>query len=388
MLFPRSFKLLEVTCKQQITDFCMKKRGPDSVWAISSSKRQVRKSDPKFQCCNFTFLHLPTEIKLHVCGYLLLEDIHTLSTISTDFKKFIDEYYVRKQICLPNDIVECADAGGRYIMSLKVDFRCVPSLKDHSYKKMKPVSKVKRTHCVEAVKLLNLARLNEVVLRIDRDRRYCFGRRLCPSYLDICMMIMGNAPCLQSVDLTLLRCEMSLAIIEKLARNSASLKRVTLRNPTSLPPGTTLLNIFPYSPFQLVRCLFETSKIESLHLLDFNLDEYEEDPHSHLESNTLKELFLRFGSGYVDGTDWLIYRFVVICPELIKLKVTFKDNTDVCLYHLSFFIAPGLIDDLPKVSPRCETYNMRPLREYISSETGYYCCHPSCPFYEYYSREI
>ena len=366
----------------------MKKRVPDSVWAISSSKRQVRKSDPKFQYCNLTFLHLPTEIKLLVCGYLLIEDIHTLSTISTDFKTFIDEHYVRKQICLPNDILECADAGGRYIMSLKVDFRCVPSLKDHSDKKIKPVSKVKRTHCVEAVKLLNLARLNEVVLRIDRDCRYFFGRWPCLSYSEICMMIMGNASCLQSVDFTLLRCEMSLAIMEKLARNTASLKRVTLRNPTRL--GTTHLNIFPYSSFQLVRCLFETSnsKIESLHLLDFKLDEYEEDPHSHLESNTLNELFLRFGSGYLDGRDWLIYRFVVICPELIKLKETFNDNTDVCLYHLSFFIAPGLIDDLPKVSPMCETYNMRPLREYINSETGYYCCHPSCPFYEYCSRGI
>ena len=359
----------------------MEKRAPDSVWAISSSKRQVRKPNPKFSNCNLTFLHLPTEIKLHVCGYLLLEDIHTLSTISKDFKKFIDEYYVRKQICLPNDIVECADAGGRYIMSLKVDFRSVPPLKDYSDKKSKPVSKVKRAHCVEAVKLLNLARLNKVVLRMDvsRDRSFHFRIELCPQYSEICMMIMENASCLQSVDITLLRSETSLAIMEKLARNTSSLKRVTLRNPAGLV--TTFFDFFPYSTLQLVRCLFKSSKIESLHLLDFKLNEYQEESYTHFESKTLRELFISYGSGHRDNEDCLTSYPELICPELIELRVFFTDSTNVCLYHLCI-VVPGLVDFLPRKSPMFEKYNMRPFMEWIlDGDRENYCCNSSCPYY-------
>ena len=359
----------------------MEKRAPDSVWAISASKRQVRKPNPKISNCNLTFLHLPAEIKLLVCGYLFIEDIHTLSTVSTDFKKFIDEHYVRKQICLPNDIVECADAGGRYIMSLKVDFRCVPSVKDHSDKKSKPVSKVKMTHCVEAVKLLNLARLNEVILRMDisRDRRFHFRIELCPLYSEMCMLIMGNASCLQSLDITLLRSETSLAIMEKLANNTSSLKRVTLRNPAKL--GTTFFEFFPYSTFQLVRCLFKTSKIESLHLLDFELHEYHEDPYTQFESKTLRELFVSYGSIYSDNEDWLKNYTELSCPELIELRVFFIDSTNICLFHLCI-VVPGLADGLSKNSPFFEKYNMRPFMEWIlDGDRENYCCNSSCPYY-------
>ena len=359
----------------------MEKRAPVSVWAISSSKRQVRKPNPKISNCNLTFLHLPTEIKLLVCGYLLIEDILTLSTISKDFKKFIDEHYVRKQICLPNDIMECADAGGRYIMSLKVDFRCVPSLEDHSDKKSKPVSKVKRAHCVEAVKLLNLARLNEVVLRMDvsRDRRFRFRLGLCPQYSEMCMLIMENASCLQSVDITLLRSEMSLAIMEKLANNTSSLKRVTLRNPARL--GTIYFEFFPYSTLQLVRCLFKTSKIESLHLLDFKLHEYHEDPYTQFESKTLRELFISYGSSHSDREDWLKNYTKLICPELIELRVFFTDSTNLCLFHLCI-VVPGLVDFLPRKSPMFAKYNMRPFVEWIlDGDRENYCCNSSCPYY-------
>ena len=358
----------------------MEKRAPDSVWAISSSKRQVRKPNPKISNCNLTFLHLPAEIKLLVCGYLYIEDIQTLSTISKDLKKFIDEHYVRKQICLPNDIVECADAGGRYIMSLKVDFRCVPSVKDHSDKKSKPVSKVKMTHCVEAVKLLNLARLNEVILRMDisRDRRFHFRIELCPLYSEMCMLIMGNASCLQSLDITLLRSETSLAIMEKLANNTSSLKRVTLRNPAGLV--TTFFDFFPYSTLQLVRCLFKTSKIESLHLIDFELHEYQEDPNAHIESKTLRDLFISYGStsSYQINEDWLKNYTELNCPELIELRVFFTDSTNICLFHLCT-VAPGLVEDLPRTSPMLEKYNMRPYMDWILN--GDYCCNSSCPYY-------
>ena len=363
------------------------KRPPDSAWIRSSSRRLVRKNTipntpgPDY---NFRFLSLSTEIKLLICKYLSTDDICRLSIVSQDYKKFVDKYFVCKQICLPDDIQGCYDTQGRYILSLEVDFNCRAELDKEGI--WSPVSPVTRAKCVEAIKMLNLAQLKEVVLKTDFTVQWLDlpTEELCAWYTEISMIVFKSAPCLQYVDFTLLRCERSLRIMEILANNSCCLKHVTLRNPPQMGSLSMVLNLlnshqtfFSYSLLQLVGKLLEKSNITSLHLLDFDILEYEEsswgDPFEDrlpleiyvenpraLKSNTLEELVLQFACIPQPLEDSRAMLSELVCPKLTRFKVRFAENHSVCINHFSL-VAPGLVLGLVRNSPNCKHFN----RKYI-----------------------
>ena len=375
------------------------KRPPDSAWARSSSKELVRKPIPTTPDYNkFRFLSLPTEIKLLICKYLSTYDIYSLSIVSQDYKKFVDKYFVREQIYLPDDIQECSDTRGRYILSLEVDFNCRAELDEQGV--CSPISPVTRAKCVEAIKMLNLAQLKEVVLRTDLAVQWLGlqTEELCAWYTEISMIVFKSAPCLQYVDITLLRCERSLRIMEILANNSSFLEYVTLRNAQQI--GCMVLNLpnshqtfFSHSLLQLVGKLLEKSNITSLCLLDFDILEYKEsswawrDPLEDrlpleivlenlrsLNSNTLEELVLHFACIPQPLEDYREMLSELVCPKLTRFEVRFAKNHTVCINHFSL-VAPGLVSGLVRNSPNCKHFN----RKYIVRRRSN--CNGSCFYY-------
>ena len=149
-----------------------------------------------------------------------------------------------------------------------------------------PISPVTRAKCVETIKLLNLAQLKKIVLRTDLTREW-LDLELCSWYTEISSMVFRSAPCLQYVDVTLLRCKKSFAVMETLANNTSSLEHVTVRNPKlwgfmwAVLDLVSFQSFFPYSLLQLLGSLLEKSNISSLYLLDFDITEYEK---SHWEN--------------------------------------------------------------------------------------------------------
>ena len=366
------------------------KRPPDSSWVRSPSKRLVRKPRPDY---NFKFLQLPTEIKLRICEYLSVDDIRRLSFMSEGFNRLFNKYFVCKQIHLPNDLLECADIQGRYVLSIKVDFSFAVAYnhKDSVWYR-KPISPVTRAKCVEAIKLLNLSQLKEIVLKTDLISQWLKGaaKGLCTWYTEIASIVFTSALHLQHVDISLLRCKKSLLVMETLANNASSLKHVTVRNSANFGTNSSEHNkinpLFPHSPLSLVRNLLDKCNITSLYLLNFELYEYQEyllsdpRPSKILESSTLKELFMRFASCPGAVLFGSFINETLICPALTQLRVEFKDYSDVCLYHFSD-AAPAFICSMFRNSPKCKRYNGKYMFK------GKFCCYKSCPLYQYYYSE-
>ena len=363
------------------------KRAPDPVWTRSGSKRLVRSPD-----YNFRFLQLPTEIKLLICKYLSADDIRVLSSISEDFYKFIDEHFICQNIHLPKDLMEWSDTQKRYILSLEVDFTC-----DTERDGSTSISSENRNSCIESLKLLNITQLREVALKSDLtcdcNWPYLPSRmwphspelELCKWFMEMSLIIFRSALHLQYVDFTLLRCEKSLEIVETLVNNTSNLKHVTLRNPMKIGIQPSFMfdeisDPFSFSLLRLVRCLLEKTKITSLHLLDYELYEYTEDPSPDLNSYTLKELFWRFPSGPESVFNMDAINSKLVCWQLSKARVSFNDNFNVCLYHLSF-AARAFVEGLLMCSYKFKTYNRRPKRKYFYR--GHCYCDETCPFYQY-----
>ena len=119
----------------------------------SPSSRLVR-IDPEDPCYNFNFLGLPVEIKLLIiCRYLWLKDILNMSLISKDYKQFIDQYFLRKEVILPKCVEDFGDLQEkRYVLSLKVDF----DEKDYS--------EDDRDWTLEVIEFLNFSKMRRVSL--------------------------------------------------------------------------------------------------------------------------------------------------------------------------------------------------------------------------------
>ena len=256
----------------------------------------------------------------------------------------------------------------------------------------KPISPVTRAKCVEAIKLLNLSQLKEIVLKTDLISQWLKGaaKGLCTWYTEIASIVFTSALHLQHVDISLLRCKKSLAVMERLANNASCLKQVTVRNAAKFGAISSEHNeinpLFPYSPLSLVRNLLDKCNITSLYLLNFELYEYQEyllsdpRPSKILGSRTLKELFMRFASCPGAVLFGSFINETLICPALTQLRVEFKDYSDVCLYHFSD-AAPAFICSMFRNSPKCNRYNGK----YMF--TGKFCCYKSCPLYQYYDSE-
>ena len=331
-----------------------------------------------------------------ICKYLSTDDIRALSSTSEDFEKFIDEHFICQQILLPNDLMECSDTQKRYVLSLEVDFTC-DTEEDGSTSNLSPDT---RNSCIESINLLNITQVREVVLKSDLTCEcnywpyylpssmlaYSPKLELCTWFTKISLIVFKSSHHLQYVDFTLLRCKESLDIVETLVNNTSNLKHVTLRNPMKIGIRPSLIvfdeisDPFSFSLLRLVRCLLEKSKITSLHLLDYELYEYTEDPSPDLKSYTLKELFLRFPSCPESVFNMDAINSNLVCWELTKVQVSFYNNFNVCLYHLSF-AARAFVEGLLTCSYKLKTYNRRPKKKYFYR--GQYYCDETCPFYQY-----
>ena len=364
------------------------KRAPEPLWTRSASKRLVRKPLPIIPDYNFRFLQLPTEIRLLICEYLSYNDLFQLSSTSEDFKKFFDEYFVNGVIypppCDTSDTLEYSNTQGRYILTMYVNFiREIES--DSSVQTKPPISPITRAKCVEAVKLLNLAQMREITMETDMTVPWLDlpTTELCPWYMEICSFVFKSALHLQRVNISILRCEKSLAIIETLVSNAPNLKHVTLRNPRNpgiIPPEVNeILDPFPYSLLRIVRCLLEKSNITKLSLSGYELYEYQESLGSSIKSDTLEKLSLIIASSPEEVCNYSgdCIKCSLICPELIKLTVNFNYCDELCLFHFAFVglrFVEGLVDN----STKLKTYNMRPIKNYFYRDHFY--CDSWCTF--------
>ena len=170
-----------------------------SKWRRFSSSRLLRidTEDPSF---NFNFLGLPLKIKLLIIfRYLSVKDLLSMSLISKDYKQFVDQYFLRKEVKLPRCLEDYEKIDDRYVLSLKVDFD-----ENHETEASLPCSVKERA--LKVIKRLNLSKMKYVSLvnsyagkfdlnhhyNSDRSRFFSF-MSTCPWYVEISLHVSINS---------------------------------------------------------------------------------------------------------------------------------------------------------------------------------------------------
>ena len=314
-----------------------------------TSNRLVR-IDPKDPFCNFDFLGLPLEIKLLIIfRYLSVKDVLSMSLISKDYKQFIDQYFLRKEVELPKCLEDYSDVEDRYVLSLVVDW-------DHYLDKP---SQSRRERSVEVVKRLNLSRAKFISLShyniesvpLDLSCFFSF-LKVCPLFAEISEHVFKNSVYVQSVVLSIFKSDSSLRAIEVLSRNAPYLREVTL----TIPMGTDNCREEAVlrgatggcSLSRLIEVLLEKTSITYLELEDF----YEHPDVWHLsdenpyflfiQSKTLENLVLTSSSWYPEGR---IGSIMIDCPKLVEISILPLSSSPRCLFHLDSKIN-GLAESL------------------------------------------
>ena len=329
---------------------------------------------------NLNFLGLPIEIRLVICRYLSSPDIKSLSQVSANYRRFVDEYFLCDEIRLLEPSQTAGDPENRYVLSINVDFV-----------KQSPA---KRARSVEAAKLMKITELKDVLLHSD-----CYDHvelqsqlsmtQICPWFSEISFAIIRNAFYIQSIDLTLFKCQDSLTAMETLAKNANHLKNVTLRRSMSYVSEAHLEELKSLSLSRMIASLVAKSAITSLHLIDFHLkltcrDWWAPDadtniPHlkGHLlsvKSKTLQNLKFTTSSRKASSPDY-IGNIDLNCPQLTNFFIVYGQKERPCLYHLRQ-VAPGVDDSLAKHSPKCRYFN----GTYVKYRWYWDECAWSCPY--------
>ena len=358
-------------------------------WRRLSSSRLLR-IDPEDPCYNFDFLGLPLEIKLLIiCRYLSVKDVLSMSLISKDYKQFIDQYFLCKEVELPKCLDDYENLiEKRYVLSLKVDL----NYEDHPFKSS-------RERTLEVVKRFNLSKVKHVSLFhqcADSDglrhdfkseplhSRYRTFMSICPWYAEISEFVFKNSAYVQSVDFTIFKSESSMKAIEVLSSNAPYLKKVTLRSPTFFVYFDTFHSkerVFDAttegcSLSMIIESLLEKTAITYLELVDFHeCSDIWSEPHKddqfvkgdqllRVLSKTLKSLIL---TSYPEDETRLysdIGAMEINCPNLEEMKII-SDSSQRCLYHLDDKIF-GLINSIHWNCPNLKRFNDMPVPEFFS----------------------
>ena len=320
-------------------------------WRRLSSSRLLR-IDPEDPCYNFDFLGLPLEIKLLIiCQYLSVKDVLNMSLICKDYKQFIDQYFLRKEVELPKCLEDYSNVEDRYVLSLVVNW-------DHYLDKP---SKSRRERSVEVVKSLNFSRAKFIALShynvesvpLDLSCFFSF-LKVCPLFAEISEHVVKNSAHVQSVDFTIFKSDSSLRAIEMLSNNAPHLREVTLR----IPKGTdncreeaTIRGATGgCSLSRLIGVLLEKTAITYLELDNFyeHPDVWylsDENPYFLLiQSKTLENLVITSSSWYPEGR---IGAIMIDCPKLLEISILPWDSSlrPRCLFHLDSKI-DGLAESL------------------------------------------
>ena len=334
-------------------------------WRRLSSSRLVR-IDPKDPCYNFNFLGLPLDIKLLIiCRYLSVKDILAMSLINKNYRLFIDEHFLRKEVEIPRCLDEFEGIKeDRYVLSLKVD------LYDRDYRYDQ--SDANRERRVEVVKNLNLSKMKNLSIVHTNDvhdepnrimARHFYS--ICRYYTAISGSVFRNPSYLRSVDLRLCSCKNSQIAVEALSSNAPYLRKVILRGAT----GGFFTHVGDEdtdncSLSVLIASLLENTAITHLELVNFNENSnnwcYEHKIGGlnllRLQSKSLKSLIFAtifWPHGYhIDDITFIRMR----CPNLVEMKIIPDPSSRRCLFHCGNKIK-GLTTSLAKYSPKLKWFN-------------------------------
>ena len=356
-----------------------------SKWRRLSSNRLV-KIDPGDPSFNFSFLGLPLDIKLLIIfRYLSVKDLLSMSLISKDYKQFIDQYFLRKEVDAPrclNDFKHPVALEDRYVLSLNLDFdECGNQLKTRSITSM-------RERILEVVKCLNFSKTRHVSIvyfkanaaELARDFNsdkpfFCSFMDIFPLYVEISLCVLRNSTYLQSVDITIFMNGSYFIVLKALSNSAPHLREVTLRSQEEFLCQTfdeteddakdsdeeevCYFSIFVFS-------LLKNTAITQLELVNIHKkftiqSETHIDPYFLvLQSNTLERLILSSSSKFTEND---INGLSIQCPNLVEMRMISKTSSRSCLYHIDKQCAglvssfQGLAGSLAKYCPRLKWFN-------------------------------
>ena len=339
------------------------------------SSSQLLRIGPEDPCYNFNFLGLPLEIKLLIiCRYLSVENILTMSLISKDYKHFIDQHFLRKEVELPRCLDEFERIKkDRYVLSLNVNF--------DEYSMMRTSSTLTvRERTLKVIKRLNFSKMENVSLvnsytnQADMTHDFLSDRSgifsymsICPWYAEISLRVFKNPTLyLQSVDFTIFKCKASLRAIEELSKNAPFLREVTLRGPQRYiyhcEDGKEC-----YSLSAFVACLLEKTAITHLELHNFlelpSVWRVTPKDAIRVQSKTLKSLNFHSTAPYYENE---IGAMEIICPNLEKMMIFSLRWSRRCLFHVRRD-STGLASSLAKHCPKLKWFNYMP----VEKDSGY-----------------
>ena len=333
-------------------------------WRRLSSSRLVRIDPAQDPSYNFNFLGLPLDIKLLIiCRYLSVKDILAMSLINKNYKLFIDEHFLRKEVEIPRCLDELEGIKeDRYVLSLKVD------LYDRDYRYGQ--SDAIRERRVEAVKNLNLSKVNNFSIVHTNDVHVQPNRIMARHFYSICRYYSAISGCvfrtpsyIRSVDLRLCPCEGSQKLVEALSSNAPHLRKVILRGAT----GGFFTHVedegIGCSLSVLIASLLKKTAITHLELVNFHENSnnwcygcYEGFNVLRLRSKTLKSLIFAtslWPHGYeIDDLTAIRMR----CPNLVEMKIIPDPSSRICLFHFGNKIK-GLTSSLAWYSPKLKWFN-------------------------------
>ena len=341
-----------------------------SKWRRLSSSRLLR-IDPEDPCYNFDFLELPLEIKLLIiCRYLSVKDVLSMSLLSKSYKKFIDQYFLRKEVVLPRSLEDYENSKEeRYVLSLKVDFdekgnsfktREIRSMRERSFNVIKRLNFSKMKHVS-----LVFVKANSPRMMNSEDSIFRSSMSICPWYAEISECFFENLVYLQSVDLTIFKCGSSFLAMNVLANNAPYLREVTLRSPEEFlyhtpeledekTKGDCSLSMF-------LSNLVKKTAITYLKLVNFHENspiwsEAQEDGYFLiLHSKTLERLILSSSSKLPDNK---IGRMGILCPNLLEMSIISENGPQRCLFHMELMcITDGLGSSFALYCPRLKWFN-------------------------------